>query len=135
MLNLISAYIYSQIFHLFPFCPLLFPWLLFGCFLTVCLAGSGMWKFLGQGSNSSHSSNLSCCSDGAGSLTSYTTRELLCDCFLFQLVPSVFFFFFPHFSILVHTLFLLFQQNWLPPIQSQLKHHFGEIYPVPISLT
>ena len=28
-----------------------------------------MWKFLGQGSNPCHSSNLSCCSDHTGSLT------------------------------------------------------------------
>ena len=35
-----------------------------------------MWKFLGQGLNLSHSSNLSCCSDNARSLTCCTTREL-----------------------------------------------------------
>ena len=35
-----------------------------------------MWKFLGQGSNLCHSSNLSCCSDNARSLTHCTTREL-----------------------------------------------------------
>ena len=35
-----------------------------------------MWKFLDQGSNSCHSSNLSLCSGKAGSLTHCTTREL-----------------------------------------------------------
>ena len=36
----------------------------------------GMLKFLGQGSNPCHSSDLSCCSDNAGSLTCRATREL-----------------------------------------------------------
>ena len=35
-----------------------------------------MWKFLGQVFNLSHSSNLSCCSDNAGSLIHWATREL-----------------------------------------------------------
>ena len=37
----------------------------------------GIWKFLGQGLNPNHSSNLNCYSDNAGSLTCFTTRELL----------------------------------------------------------
>ena len=36
-----------------------------------------MWKFPGQGSNLSHRSNPSCCSDNARSSTSCTTRKLL----------------------------------------------------------
>ena len=36
----------------------------------------GMWKFLGQGSNPSHNSNLSCCSDNTRDLTSFASREL-----------------------------------------------------------
>ena len=36
----------------------------------------GHAKFLGQGSNPSHRSDLSCCSDNTGSLTHCTTREL-----------------------------------------------------------
>ena len=35
-------------------------------------------KFLGQGSNLNHSSNLSWCSDNARSLTQWATRELSC---------------------------------------------------------
>ena len=35
-----------------------------------------MWKFLDQGSNPHHRSNLSHCSDGARSLTHCTTEEL-----------------------------------------------------------
>ena len=48
-------------------------------FLLINLGASphGMRKFLGQGSNMSHNSNLSCCSAKAGSLTCCTTRELL----------------------------------------------------------
>ena len=37
----------------------------------------GMWRFLGQGSNPSHGSDLSRCSDNAGSLAHHSTRELL----------------------------------------------------------
>ena len=37
-----------------------------------------MWKFLGQGSNPHHSSDLSCCSENAGSLILGATRELQC---------------------------------------------------------
>ena len=44
--------------------------LFFGC-------THGTWKFLGQGSNLCHSSDLSCPSDNAGSSTCCTTRELL----------------------------------------------------------
>ena len=36
-----------------------------------------MWKFLGQGLNVHHSSNLVCCSDNAGSLTCFAARDLL----------------------------------------------------------
>ena len=36
----------------------------------------GEWKFSGQGWDLNHSSDLSCCSDNAGSLTCCTTREL-----------------------------------------------------------
>ena len=36
----------------------------------------GMWKFLGQGSNPCHSSNLNHCSDITPSLTCCATREL-----------------------------------------------------------
>ena len=36
----------------------------------------GMWKFLGQGSNLYHGSNLSCCDDNAGYSTRSATREL-----------------------------------------------------------
>ena len=35
-----------------------------------------MWKFLGQGSNPCHKSDLSCCSGNAGSFTLCATREL-----------------------------------------------------------
>ena len=42
------------------------------CFGHVC----GMWKFPGQGSNRCHSSDPSCCSDKARSLTCCATREL-----------------------------------------------------------
>ena len=37
----------------------------------------GMWKFLDQGSNPCHSSDLGCCSDNTRSLTRCTPRELL----------------------------------------------------------
>ena len=44
----------------------------------------GTWKFLGQGSNLCHSSDLSRCSDNARSLTQYATRKLLkCSGLLF----------------------------------------------------
>ena len=46
----------------------------------------GRWKLLGQGSNPCHSSNLSCCSDNARSLTSCTTREFFFLSFLFIFV-------------------------------------------------
>ena len=36
----------------------------------------GMWKFLGQGLNLCHSSDLSCCSNNGRSLTHCTSREL-----------------------------------------------------------
>lgn len=44
----------------------------------------GMWKFPGQQSNLSCSSDPSCCSDKARSLTSCTARELLDDNFPLQ---------------------------------------------------
>ena len=50
-------------------------------FLEVCFGFSGQawgtWKFLGRGSNPSHSSNLSHCSDNTGSLTRCATMDLL----------------------------------------------------------
>ena len=42
--------------------------LFFGC---MC----GTWKFLDQGLNPCHSSDLNCCSDNTGSLTSFSTKE------------------------------------------------------------
>ena len=42
--------------------------IVFGCTLS-------MWKFLGQGLNLRHSSDLSHCSDNWGSLTCCATRE------------------------------------------------------------
>lgn len=43
-----------------------------------------MWKFRGQGGiELCHSNDPSCCSDNAGSLTHYTTRELQA-CFFFK---------------------------------------------------
>ena len=42
-----------------------------------------MWKFLGQGSNLCHSSNPSCCSGNAESLTCCATRELFIYLFVF----------------------------------------------------
>ena len=46
--------------------------------LYLCIFGHAlsMWKFLGQGLNPHHSSNLGHCSDDTGSLTCCTTREL-----------------------------------------------------------
>ena len=50
------------------------------CCLGICLfvfcCTFRMWKFPGQGSNSSHSSDPSHCSDNARSLTRCATREL-----------------------------------------------------------
>lgn len=48
------------------------------CFLVFFSFGHirGMWKFLDQGSNPHHGSNLSPCTDDAGSLTHYATRDL-----------------------------------------------------------
>ena len=43
-----------------------------------------MWKFLGQGSNTHHSSNPSCCSDSARSLGCCATGELQNAQFLFE---------------------------------------------------
>lgn len=53
--------------------------------LFVCLSAApgGMWKFPSQRSNPCHSNDPSCCSDNAGSLTHYTTRELQA-CFFFK---------------------------------------------------
>ena len=48
-------------------------------FWCVCVCGwhsPGLWKFLGQGSNWHHSSDLSYCSDNDRSLTGCSTREL-----------------------------------------------------------
>ena len=45
----------------------------FSFYLWPCLS---IRKFLGQGSNLCHSSNQSCCSDNAGSLTCCATKEL-----------------------------------------------------------
>lgn len=48
-----------------------------------------MWKFRGQGGiELCHSNDPSCCSDNAGSLTHYTTRELQACFFLSQRVRS-----------------------------------------------
>ena len=47
----------------------------------------GMWKFLGQELNSSHSSDPSHCSDSAGSLTHCTTREIPRSCPTFHSAP------------------------------------------------
>ena len=48
---------------------------LFLVFVSVFGHFHSMWKFLGQGTNLCYSSNPSCCSDNAGSLTYHTTRE------------------------------------------------------------
>ena len=48
---------------------------LFVCFLFLGHSHS-MWKFLGWGSNTCHSSNPSCYNDNGGFLTHCTTREL-----------------------------------------------------------
>ena len=45
-----------------------------------------MWRFLGQGSNLRHSSDPSCCSGNAGSLTLCATREFLGCLRIFELV-------------------------------------------------
>ena len=47
-----------------------------------------IWKFLGQGWYLCHSSNLSCCSDNARTLTHYTTRELKIQPFKLQFRSS-----------------------------------------------
>ena len=57
------------------------PWLIYVC-VCVYLHTHGMWKFPGQGSNSSHSSNPSRCSDNLGPFTCCTSRELLICIFL-----------------------------------------------------
>ena len=49
---------------------------LFVCFFVCFGCACGMHKFLGQGLNLCHSSDLSHCSNSAGSLTHWTTREL-----------------------------------------------------------
>ena len=41
-----------------------------------------MWKFLGQGLNLCHSSDLGCCRDSTGYVTYCTTRKLLYRLFL-----------------------------------------------------
>ena len=55
-----------------------FFFFLFGC-------THSMWKFLGQGWNLHHSSDLGCCRDNAGSLILWATGELL---MLFNLIAS-----------------------------------------------
>ena len=53
------------------FCPgdfIIYLFIYYGC---TCI----MWKFLGQGLNPRHSSDLGCCSDSAGSLTHPAIRE------------------------------------------------------------
>ena len=45
------------------------------CFLFLIGGSCDMGKFTGKGSNLSHSSNPSCCSDNAGSLTPCTARK------------------------------------------------------------
>ena len=46
------------------------------CFILFFGCSHGTWKFLGQGSNPHHSSDLSCYSDNPESLTRCATREL-----------------------------------------------------------
>ena len=77
-----------EVMNSFSFCVSWSLFLSFICFFFSFFWGGGhshgIWKFLGQGSNLSHSSDPSPCSDNTGSLTCCTTRELL----------SIFFFFF-----------------------------------------
>ena len=47
----------------------------FGCTHSI-------WKFLGQGSNLRHTSDLSCCNDNTRSLTHCATREFWVNCFI-----------------------------------------------------
>ena len=54
----------------------LFVWFLFFGFWYFFGHAHGIWKIPGQGSKLHHSSNPSCCSDNAGSLTHWATREL-----------------------------------------------------------
>ena len=56
-------------------CKTHFPFFLFVFFLFVFWCTHSMWKFLGQGSDSHHSTKLSCCSDNARSLTLSATAE------------------------------------------------------------
>ena len=53
------------------------------CYFFGCI--HGIWKFLDQGSNPYHGSDLSCCSDNAGFLTHYATRELPLSYFRFYI--------------------------------------------------
>ena len=57
-------------------CPS-FLFFFFFFFFFFCWPRCSIWKFQGQGWNLHHSSNRSCFSDNAGSLTCGTTRELL----------------------------------------------------------
>ena len=61
----------------------------FPCFQPCCI--HSIWKFLDQGLNPVHSSDPSCCSDNAESLTCCATRKLLPEgYFLFYLIKKVF---------------------------------------------
>ena len=69
---------------------------------------SGMWKFLGQGSNPCHSSDLSCCSGNTCTLTCFITRELR--------LPLIFIFF-----SIVYEIYYLFQTKTKKPKTKKQK--------------
>ena len=71
-------------------------------FLFKFWSAYSMWKFLGQGLNLHHSSNLSLYSDYTGSFTCCATREFLQFLYFFILYltlfykfPYIFYFIFP----------------------------------------
>ena len=65
----------------------------------------GMWKIPGQGSNPGHSSDLSHCTDNAGSLTHCATKELLMWYILKKFCVQFLFFTYKHFPTFWRTLF------------------------------
>ena len=83
----IWSLLYWGILPLYPLCWEVTFVFCFWFFLPFFGHTHSTCKFLGQGLKLHHSSNPSCCSDNAGSLTHYTTRELL---------PRVCFFFLNH---------------------------------------
>ena len=103
-----------------PLIPCLFFFFPFGQALS-------MWKFLGQGLNPCHSSDLNPCSDNAGSLTHCAARELLSPPLCIYCMDSQIFILFHRFQFslsLFIFLLKLFQLWSLETPLGWLLYHF-----------